>query len=110
MEIDDAILTVTESDTAKIEWPLNRGVINFFWIGCHAGLWTARSARRLSERDQGADYRLTAERNSLRSLVIPAPRGIIYDRFGKQLVYNMPSIDAILIPADIPLDPANKRR
>lgn len=105
MEIDDAILTVTESDTAKIEWPLNRGVINFFWI--IAMLVFAMLAARVAYLNviKGADYRLTAERNSLRSLVIPAPRGIIYDRFGKQLVYNMPSIDVILIPADIPLDP-----
>lgn len=104
MEIDDAVLTMTESDAAKIEWPLNRGVIRFFWwfsVVMFFGL-----ALRVAYLNviKGAQYQEAAERNSLRSIVIPAPRGIIYDRFGKQLVSDTPSMDAVLTPADIPGD------
>lgn len=106
MEIDDAVLTVTESDAAKIEWPLDRGVIRFFlWAAVAVLILLAVRVAYLNVV-KGAEYREAAQRNSLRALVIPAPRGIIYDRFGKQLVSNTPSMDAILIPADIPEDPA----
>lgn len=104
MEIDDAVLTVTQNDAAKIEWPLNRGIIRFFWwlsLVVFCGL-----AMRVGYLNviKGAEYQQVAERNSLRELVIPAPRGIIYDRFGKQLVSNTPSLDAILTPVDVPQD------
>jgi penicillin-binding protein 2 len=48
------------------------------------------------------DYRALAERQSLRDDVIPAPRGIIYDRGGTPLVRNVPSFYVTLIPAYLP--------
>ncbi len=105
MEIDDAVLTVTESDAAKIEWPLRRAVIRSFWGMAVIALSVLAVRIAYLNVILGAKYQQTAEENSLRSLVIPAPRGIIYDRFGKQLVYNTPSIDVIFTPADIPEDP-----
>jgi penicillin-binding protein 2 len=48
------------------------------------------------------DYRALAERQSLRDDVIPAPRGIIYDRSGTPLVRNIPSFYVTLIPAYLP--------
>lgn len=104
MEIDDAVLTVTESDAAKIEWPLNRGVIRFFWWLSVIALLGLSSRVAYLNIIKGAEYQEAAQRNSLRAIVIPAPRGIIYDRFGKQLVSNTPSMDAVLIPADVPGD------
>lgn len=102
MEIDDAVLTVTENDAAKIEWPLNRFIIQFFWwlvIVMFLGL----SSRIIYLNViKGVEYQGIAERNSLREIVVPAPRGIIYDRYGKQLVSNAPSMDAVLIPIDLP--------
>jgi penicillin-binding protein 2 len=102
MEIDDAVLTVTERDAVQIEWPLHRGVIRFFWWLSMIALLGLSLRVAYLNVIKGAEYRGAAERNSLRELVIPAPRGIIYDRFGKQLVSNTPSMDAILIPADVP--------
>lgn len=104
MEIDDAVLTVTESDAAKIEWPLRRAVIRSFWGMAVIALSVLAVRIAYLNVILGAKYQQTAEENSLRSLVIPAPRGIIYDRFGKQLVYNTPSMDVIFTPADIPED------
>ncbi|MFZ2299607.1 MAG: penicillin-binding protein 2 [Candidatus Moraniibacteriota bacterium] len=104
MEIDDAVLTVTESDAAKIEWPLNRGAIRFFWWIVVAALAVLALRVAYLSIIRGAEYQEAAVRNSLRSLVIMAPRGIIYDRFGKQLVSNVSSMDSVLIPADVPED------
>jgi len=104
MEIDDAVLTVTESDADKIEWPLNRAFMRYFWwliLVAFLGLTFRVVFLNILK---GAEYQEAAARNSLRKLVIPAPRGIIYDRFGKQLVSDVPSIDAILTPADVPAE------
>lgn len=102
MEIDDAVLTVTETGAAKIEWPLNRSVLGVFFVVAVLGL--AALAGRIFYLDivKGAEYQEKAARNSLRQIVIPAPRGIVYDRFGKALVRNTPSMDAVLIPTDVP--------
>ncbi|MDP3957481.1 MAG: penicillin-binding protein 2 [bacterium] len=104
MEIDDAVLTMTERDAAKIEWPLNRSVIRFFWWFSVIAILGLTLRVAYLNIIKGAQYQEVAERNSLRELVIPAPRGIIYDRFGKQLVSDVPSMDAILTPADVPAD------
>ncbi len=54
---------------------------------------------------RGAEYRKTDERNRVRVLNIPAPRGIIYDRNSKPLVKNIPSFDITVVKEDIPKDP-----
>jgi penicillin-binding protein 2 len=53
---------------------------------------------------RGAEFRKTDERNRLRVLNIPAPRGIIYDRNNKPLVKNIPSFDITVVKEDIPRD------
>lgn len=45
---------------------------------------------------QGKEYQLRAFANSGQQVVVRAPRGIIYDRFGKILVTNQPSFDIVL--------------
>ena len=54
---------------------------------------------------RGAEFKKTDERNRLRVLNIPAPRGIIYDRNNKPLVKNIPSFDVTVVKEDIPKDP-----
>lgn len=109
MEIDDAVLTVTEEEAAKIEWPLNRSVLGFFFIVAAVGLLALAGRVFYLDIVQGAEYQEKSARNSLRQIVIPAPRGIVYDRFGKALVRNTPSMDAVLVPADIPTGEEEER-
>lgn len=103
-EIDDAVLTLTEKDTARIEWPLDRRRSTYFFI--LGVLLLSIFAGRLAYLNlvRGGEYQAMAERNSLRSLVLVAPRGIIYDRFGEPLVQNEPSLDAVIVPNDLPQD------
>lgn len=43
----------------------------------------------------GAEYRLLSDSNRVKTTVIHAPRGIIFDRHGKPLVYNTPGFRKI---------------
>jgi penicillin-binding protein 2 len=54
---------------------------------------------------RGHEYRQIDERNRLRVLNIPAPRGIIYDRNNKALVKNIPSFDIGILKEYIPKQP-----
>ena len=103
-EIDDAVLTVTEPDTAKLERPLRRSSLSFFWIVACLALVLLVSKVFALTVVEGEKYQLASTQNSLRALVIPAPRGTIFDRFGKPLVYNVPSIDLVAVAADLPSD------
>ena len=51
---------------------------------------------------RGDYYIQMARENRVRSMAIKAPRGIIFDRNGKELVRNIPSFDVIFVPADFP--------
>ena len=53
---------------------------------------------------QGDQYRARAEAQRLRRVVIPAPRGIVYDRNGTPLVRNTPSFNVVVTPAHLPDD------
>jgi penicillin-binding protein 2 len=54
---------------------------------------------------KSGEYRVIDERNRLRVIDIPAPRGIIYDRNGNALVKNVPSFDITVVKEDLPKDP-----
>lgn len=45
---------------------------------------------------QGEEYYALASKNSIREVRLPAERGLIYDRAGKQLVQNMPTYTLLL--------------
>jgi len=55
-------------------------------------------------------YSQMAKENRVRSISIEAPRGIIYDRNGRELVSNTPSFDVVAIPADLPRDFRERER
>ena len=50
---------------------------------------------------KGNDYKKIDEKNRLRVLNIPAPRGIIYDRNDRALVNNIPSFDIEVVREDM---------
>ncbi|MFH1508971.1 MAG: penicillin-binding protein 2 [bacterium] len=49
-----------------------------------------------------------AEENRIRKIVVRAPRGIIYDRYGEILVKNVPSFDLEIVPFDVPKDDSDR--
>ena len=48
------------------------------------------------------DFSALSESNKTRSYPILSKRGVVYDRNLKQLVYNIPSFDLVIIPANLP--------
>ncbi|OGO06643.1 MAG: penicillin-binding protein 2 [Chloroflexi bacterium RBG_13_56_8] len=54
-------------------------------------------------------FQRSADRNRFRLVPIDAPRGIIYDRFGRMLVRNVPSFVVSVVPAGLPEDPVARR-
>lgn len=109
-EIDDAVLTVTEREAANLEWPLRRKWSRSYFfvsVAILAGLFGRVVFMAVF---RGEEYEQTAKRNSIRQIPHSASRGIVYDRFGTALVGNVPSIGAVIIPADLPDDDAERDR
>jgi len=50
----------------------------------------------------GSYYKAQADTSKLRNQPVTALRGIIYDRYGRQLVYNAPSWNVDIVPHGIP--------
>lgn len=50
---------------------------------------------------KGEEYRNFSERNILRALELPAPRGRIFDRNGERILYNKPSFNIRIFPREI---------
>ncbi len=47
---------------------------------------------------RGEYYRKVSENNRIRKIDIPAPRGVLFDAYGKVILGNTPSSDLIIIP------------
>jgi penicillin-binding protein 2 len=110
MEIDDAVLTLTEGSAANLEWPLNRissvllfGLMALALIGLGGRVFYLNVV-------EGGTYQRQARENSIRARVVPAPRGIFYDHTGKQLVHNVPSVDLVLNPRTLPADTGERTK
>ena len=109
-EIDDAVLTLARPDAARIEWVLPRLPVRFFFAAVLLILILLVGRLVFLNVVRGGYYSEMAERNSLRSIVLAAPRGIIYDQSGKPLVKNTPSLDGLIIPASLPEDTIERER
>lgn len=58
----------------------------------------------------GGEYRALADGNRIRTHVLLAPRGIIYDQFGRPLTENSPELSLALFPFDLPTSDDERRR
>ncbi len=57
---------------------------------------------------EGPGYQALGERNRLRVIPLSAPRGLLLDRQGRPLVWNDPAFRVLVIPGDLPEDPARR--
>lgn len=55
-------------------------------------------------------YQRSATQNRTRLVPIPAQRGIVYDRYGRLLVRNVPSFAVSIVPGALPDDEDERRR
>lgn len=110
LEIEDYVLTATEKEAARMEKPFQKKWFEaLYWFVI---LLMAVLACRVVFLNviKGAYYREVSKGNSIRSVILKAPRGRIFDRNNVPLVNNVPSIDAVIVPADIPHDSAQVKK
>jgi len=98
-------------DVAGVGW-LRRGVSQGQWLtfAIVLGVALLGIGLRLVQIQvlSGERYRLAAEGNRIRTVVTPAPRGVVRDRYGVPLVENQPSFALYLTPAQLPEDAAER--
>src|SRR5258706_5363149 len=51
-----------------------------------------------------AEFDAGANENAIQSVPLPAPRGVIYDRYGVGLALNAPAFNVQVVPAGLPDD------
>lgn len=109
MEIEDYVLTATEKEAARMEKPFEKKWLDVLWWIIIAVIAILFCRVFFLTVIKGSYYREVSKGNSIRSIVIQAPRGRIFDRSGIPLVNNIPSIDAVIIPFDIPKDDGKRK-
>ncbi len=83
--------------------------IYFFALFLIAGLTIILCKNFYAQVLKGDYFRNLSENNRLRIRPIVAERGIIFDRFGKQLVQNVPDFSLSIIPQDLPNNPIKRQ-
>lgn len=108
VEINDALLTASEKEAARLDFVVNRAWFVLFWWIIVAGL-VALAVRAIDLAVvEGETYRRAAEGNSVKTVQLLAPRGKIYDHLGAELVTNVPTVDVVMMPHELPSDPAQQ--
>ncbi|MDP3004501.1 MAG: penicillin-binding transpeptidase domain-containing protein, partial [Candidatus Azambacteria bacterium] len=102
VEIEPEEILLDKKTAAKLEIPIKMtGIFVIFTIAIMIlTLFLARAFWLQIWR--GDYYALKASENSVRFYYNQAPRGIIYDRNNKVLTSNVPSLNLLIIPADLP--------
>jgi len=109
-EIDDAVLTLSRPEAARLEWALKRRPVWYFFLVIVLVIAVLGGRLVYLNIWQGGYYAEIAKNNSLRSILLAAPRGIIRDRSGQPLVKNTPTLDGLIIPAGLPEDSSERQR
>ena len=93
-----------ELDDQKIEVPIRPKIFQIFFGIIFVSFLILAGQTFYLQIVKGSSFQQLSERNSTRSLPIFASRGIIYDYAQKQLVYNVPGFDLVVMPQDLPQD------
>lgn len=91
----------TDAEREKLETPLKKRRIYFLYFLIIFLLLILFVKVINLQIIKGNYWRSLADENRIRSYPIQALRGIIYDRNGKQFVFNKPGFNLSVIPADL---------
>jgi penicillin-binding protein 2 len=95
-EIDDSLLTLTKGEISKLDASFNRRYMKYAWLLVVLLISILGVRVIYLTVVQGDYYTEIAQGNSIRSFIVTAPRGNMYDRSGRVLVHNIPSTDVVL--------------
>lgn len=79
----------------KLRFVIFRGLVGLVFAFLVFQTWHLQATR-------GEEFRRLADQNRFRSVTLEAPRGVMYDRNGVQLVRNRPIFNVAIIPAYLP--------
>lgn len=96
----DAEAIRSMEEKGKLEKPIKRRNFVLFYVLIIISLLTLFLRTGYLQIVKGDYYQDLARGNRLRIYPITAPRGIIYDRFYRRLLYNIPSFDLVISLAD----------
>jgi penicillin-binding protein 2 len=108
VEIEDAIMNVSQKEKAIIEKPFKRGGLQVVWYLVLTVLLFLSARVFYLDVVRGKYYALVSAENRIRKIVIKAPRGNILDKFGNILARNSPSIDVVISPSYLPKSASEK--
>lgn len=109
VEIEDAIMTVTEKEKALIEIPFKRKGLSLVWYFILLAVFFIFGRVFYLDVIEGKYYTDVSRENRIRNIIIKAPRGNILDKFGRVLAKNFPSIDAVVMPNYLPKSSQDKK-
>ncbi len=92
-------------DKGKLEQPIRRRNFFLFYVLIVVCLLILFLRAGYLQVIKGEYYQNLAQGNRLRVYSLPAPRGIIYDRSRRPLVYNVPSFDLVVNLVDFLSNP-----
>jgi cell division protein FtsI/penicillin-binding protein 2 len=98
----------TERFEGRIEFGLTRVPFRIGVLAVAFGILTLLVRVGVLQIARGQAFFDRAENNHVFSVLLPAPRGIIFDRNMKELVKNTPVFEAVLQPSELP-DTENER-
>ena len=101
-EIEDSIMTITQKEKALVETPFKRKGLSGLWQLMAIAVFILALRVFYLDVVRGEYYSELSRGNRVRSVIIKAPRGKIMDKFGSVLVSNVPSIDVVIVPSDLP--------
>ncbi len=108
IEIEDSIMTITEKEEAIMETPFERHGLRVIWLVVVFFIFFLSARVVYLSVIRGAYYADISRGNRIRSIAIKAPRGKILDKYGHALASNVPSIDAVIVPSDLPESPEER--
>jgi penicillin-binding protein 2 len=110
VEIEDSIMTITEKEKAIMETPFKRQSLSAVWYSIVV-IWLFLLGRVFYlDIIEARYYSGVSTENRIRRIIINAPRGNILDKSGHILARNSPSMDAIIIPSDLPKDSQERKK
>jgi penicillin-binding protein 2 len=110
VEIEDSIMTITEKEEAIIETPFRKKGLEVVWYFIFAILIIIIGRVAYLDIIQGQHFSQMSKENRIRLVTIKAPRGNIMDKFGAYLARNVPSVDAVIVPCDLPKDDSGRKK
>ncbi len=104
----DSMARATSLTPARLELPLNRVYIGLALAGIVCFFAAAAGIVLYYQTGKNAYYTRRADENSLRSVLLQAPRGIITDRYGNVVADNKTTYDIVVVSEELPKTPQER--